>query len=78
MCLCEKIFITLVFCAVCCTNIVQSIPNAWPKMRNYDIWGGKSTKYEPADDINNYSIENTSNLTSSRDGRGKSITLKLN
>ncbi len=62
------------FCAICYTNVVLSVPNAWPKMRNYDIWGSKSTKYKPADESTSYSIEDALNVTtSSRDGRGKKI-----
>lgn len=73
MCLCEKLIILFVFCVICYTNIAFSIPNAWPKMKNYDIWGSKSTKNNPLDDSNSYSIENASNISSSRDSRGKRI-----
>lgn len=73
MCLCEKLIISFVFCAICYTNVALAIPNAWPKMRNYDIWGSKSTKDKPSDESNSYFIENASNLTNTRDGRGKKI-----
>lgn len=42
-------------------------------MKNYDIWGSKPTRKQPSEETNSYIIENTSNLTSSRDGRGKKI-----
>ncbi|KAJ6649030.1 hypothetical protein Bhyg_04262, partial [Pseudolycoriella hygida] len=67
MCFCEKLIISFVFCAICCTDVVLSVPNAWPKMRNYDIWGPKSTKSLVEND--SFSIENAANITSSRDGR---------
>lgn len=75
MCLCEKLIISVVFCAICYTNIILSIPNTWPKMRNYDIWETtKSTKHEQSHKDNSYTIDNTANFTSSRDGRGKKVT----